>query len=313
MLLHIVNIVLPVFLIAAVGYALGWWNRRRQLHEADSGDSADQRQLLQQIAFNIAGPVLVFNAILESDVGLNTLGQTVLVAVVMYVTLAALGWLIGTLLQWSDASRRAAVLSLAAKNCGNYGLPIMLFAFGDTGLAIGATFMIAHTLMHMTVGISVAAWKRSRSPLSNLAQFFKTPYLYAIALALVLRTAGIELPTSLGRAVELTGNLWIPLNLLVLGIELAHVRRAGMLGASAMLTAVKLIVPPVVAFGLTELLGIGGVWQAVLVLQSSTPVAINGLLVARQYNVRPDLVATTLLLSTLGSVITVSVLLWLFG
>jgi len=312
MLLHILNIVLPVFVVAAVGYALGRYNEHRG-RTTPAGDSAQQRRLLHQIAFTIAGPILVFNAILESDVGLDTLGATVLVAVVMYITLAGVGWLVAAALKWDDAARRASVLSLAAKNCGNYGLPIMLFAFGETGLAIGAAFMIAHTLMHMTVGISVAAWNRKRSPLSNLGQFFKTPYLYAIALALVLRACAVELPTSIGRAAELIGNLWIPLNLLLLGVELAHVHRAGMLRSSAPLTAAKLVVPPLIAFGLTELLGIDGVWQAVLILQSSTPVAINGLLVARQYDIKPELVATTLLLSTLGSVPMMVLLLWLFG
>ena len=41
--------------------------------------------------------------------------------------------------------------------------------------------------------------------------------------------------------------------------------------------------------------------------------AVNGLLVARQFDARPDLVATTLLLTTLGSLVTMSVLLGLLA
>jgi len=77
------------------------------------------------------------------------------------------------------------------------------------------------------------------------------------------------------------------------------------------LSLVKLLVPPALAFGLTELLGIDGGWQAVLVLQSSTPTAVIGLLVAQEFDTRSDLVAATLLVSTLGSVLTMSLLLGL--
>lgn len=60
--------------------------------------------------------------------------------------------------RWDSRERRAAVLALASKNCANYGLPIILFAFGDEGVVIATVFVITHILVHMTVGLSIASW-----------------------------------------------------------------------------------------------------------------------------------------------------------
>ena len=73
----------------------------------------------------------------------------------------------------------------------------------------------------------------------------------------------------------------------------------------------KLFLPPLLAFGLVTALRIDGLVRDVLIVQSAMPTAVNGLLLARQFDVRPDLVASVLMLSTMGSILTISVLLGL--
>ena len=213
--------------------------------------------------------------------------------------------------RWKSAGRRAAVLALASKNCGNYGLPIVLFAFGGDGLVIGTVFMITHVLVHMTVGLSIASWNKEHSLGKRLASVLRFPYVYAIGLALLLRALAVPTPDAIGRAIALIGQMWMPLMLVLLGAELANVRLAHVWRASVGLAAVKLIAPPAIAFGLSSLLGLEGLTRSVLILQASMPTAVNGLLVARQFDARPDLVASALMLSTFGSVVTISLLLGL--
>lgn len=267
------------------------------------------RGFLQTLTFSFAGPAYILISLWTSKISLDQLGNPAMLAVVLYVVLAVLGFGFARLLGTSRQYGKAAVLSLASTNCANYGLPIVLFAFGEEGLVIGSVFMVAHVLIHLTLGLGIASWDTRKPVLSRLRVIVRFPYVYAIAAALLLRASSIEPPLVLSRLLEILGGIWIPLMLLLLGMELARMRLGKVWRSALMLSVMKLTLPPLLAWGLTNLLGIQGLAQAVLIIQSSMPTAVNGLLVARQCDTRPDLVASTLLLSTVGSILTLSVLL----
>ena len=317
-ILEILNTILPVFLVAGAGFALSKavLNRiaRTEGGAVEAGAAAVSsgiRQFLHVLAFHVSGPAFVFTALRTSDVSLDALGAPAIMGVLMYAVLVIAAVAVAAIARWDADGRKAAVLSLASKNCGNYGLPIMLFAFGEEGLVIGTIFMISHVLVHMTVGLSIASWSEEHSVMKRLVSALRFPYVYAIGLALLLRALAVPIPAAIERPIELIGQMWMPLMLILLGVELAHVKLAHVWRPSMILAGVKLLLPPVLAFGLAALLGLEGVMRAVLILQASTPTAVNGLLVARQFDARPDLVASTLMLSTLGSILTISILLGL--
>ena len=108
---------------------------------------------------------------------------------------------------------------------------------------------------------------------------------------------------------NLLGQTWIPLLVVLLGVELAAI--ASFRGASEAvpLSVVKLLVPPALAVGLAALFGLDGMMRTVLVLQASMPTAVNGVVFARQFGTRPALVAATLVFSTVGSLVTLPILL----
>jgi len=325
-LLQVLDTILPVFLVAGIGYAFARWGlgrlggggRRPSAGDVAPGPTRTDatlgvRRALHALTFHVAGPAFVFTALRGSDLSLEAFGMPAAMAAIMYAVLVVVGLAIAGVGRWAPPARKAAVLALASKNCGNYGLPVILFAFGEDGLVIGTVFMITHLLVHMTLGLSIAAWDREHRVLRRLTNLLRFPYVYAIGLALLLRGLGVSVPAAIERPLALVGQMWIPLMLILLGVELSNIRVAHVWRPAVWLTSVKLIVPPLAAFGLTALLGIDGSVRAILVLQASTPTAVNGLLVARQFDARPDLVATTLLLTTVGSLVTMSVLLGLLA
>jgi len=323
----IADTILPVFVLAGIGFALARLvldriarascAQLRGLSLVGLGEQEDSidvvsgaiRKVLHTLTFSFAGPAFVFTALRESEVAMASLGEPALVAVIMYAVLTLIAFVVAAVGRWDSRERRAAVLALASKNCANYGLPVILFAFGEDGVVIGTVFVITHILVHMTVGLSIASWSGEDGLLRRLMNALRFPYAYAIGLALLLRALSIPVPAAIARPLALLGEMWIPLMLILLGVELSGVRIARVWRAATLLTVVKLIVPPLLALGLTALLGITGLTRAVLIVQSSMPTAVNGLLVARQFDTRPDLVASTLLLSTLGSLLTISVIL----
>ncbi len=68
---------------------------------------------------------------------------------------------------------------------------------------------------------------------------------------------------------------------------------------------------PIVGFGLTLLLDIKGIDRNVVILQTSTPAAVLPLLYALRFNARPDLVASSIFVTTLCSAGTLTLLLYL--
>ncbi len=327
--LRIIEIVLPVFLTASVGFIFAIYSMRRvsiasatklcgeQVQSCEREDASGvifeaSRRTLQTFTFQIAGPAFVFVALIKTDVNLGELGLPALFATVMYLVLVLIGILISRLLGWTHDMQKAAILTLSSKNCANYGLPVVLFAFGEQGVLIGTVFVVIHILLHMTVGLMIAAWSKGRSAVWQLTNLFRLPYIYVIFLALVLHAIDVPMPGALERTLSLIGETWIPLMLIMLGIELSAVKNFTVWREAAFLTVVKLAVPVLLAFGFAFLFGITGVARAVLILQGSMPTAVNGLLVARQFDARPDIVASTLLMTTIGSVILITSLLVFF-
>jgi malate permease and related proteins len=327
-LMHLIRIALPVFLIAGVGFGFArlvlrktadasgteWLSRPAsdaEREQARDGVLASIRRALQQYTFLIAGPAFVLLALLRTDMGVAELGIPALFAVTMYALLAVCGILIARLLRWPHGMLKAAVLALASTNCANYGLPIVLFAFGDEGMLIGTMFVVTHILLHMTAGVMVAAWDTGRPAYRQLLSVFRSPYAYAIVLAWAIRATSATLPLAIERSLSLLGDTWIPLMLILLGVELAAMKGRLVWRPCAILSLAKLTVPVLLAFALTSVMGITGLTRAVLILQGSMPTAVNGLLVAKQFDARPDVVASVLLATTLGSVLLLSLLLTL--
>ncbi len=286
----------PVFLIAAVGAALARATRLdfRAVHV---------------FAYWVAGPALVFRATYVASMAAADFGRIALFAASAYAALLVLAAVAGRILHWEREKTRAAALALASMNCANYGLPIIAAAFGADGLAIGTAFVSLHIIVHVAVGGTYAGWDGSRGIAAAAKRALGIPYLYAVALALGLRGVIPTLPIPVDATLNLLGQTWIPLLVLLLGVELAAIPSLRGASEALPLAAAKLLVPPLLAFGLAALLGLEGLTRTVLILQASMPTAVNGVVFARQFGTRPALVAMTLAFSTLGSLVTLPALL----
>jgi hypothetical protein len=286
----------PVFLIAAAGAVLARVTRLdfRAVHV---------------FAYWVAGPALVFRSVFIASMAAADFGRIALFAASTYTALLVLAAVAGRILGWERDKTRAAALALASMNCANYGLPVVAAAFGVEGLAIGTAFVSIHIIVHVALGGAYAGWNGNRGLAAAVRRALGIPYLYAVALALILRVAIPSLPGPLDATLNLLGQTWIPLLILLLGVELAAIPSLRGASEALPLSAAKLLAPPFLAFGLAALLGFEGLTRTVLILQASMPTAVNGVVFARQFGTRPALVAMTLAFSTLGSLVTLPALL----
>jgi len=102
-------------------------------------------------------------------------------------------------------------------NTGNMGLPLVLFAFGETGFNVAILYMVSTTILHYTLGILILNY--DESPF----EIFRLPLVYSAIAGVLLSVSGWTMPTSVFRAFDLLGEASIPTMIFALGYKLSEV------------------------------------------------------------------------------------------
>ena len=124
----------------------------------------------------------------------------------------------------------------------------------------------------------------------------------------MINIAGINLPTFFVEPLTMLSGAAIPLALFCLGASMNYLPIKGNRTESAILSLVKLIILPAV----TYLIGwyvfqLDKVTLLILVLLTASPTGVNAFLIASKHKTSEGVTATTVVVSTLLSVITMSI------
>ena len=279
MLERILGIILPVFLIVALGYA---YARRARPDMA----------WVNRISMNILAPALIFTALSSKDFDL---------AANKLLILGSLGVVLGSgLLAWPFAKLlhedpRTFVPPMMFNNCGNMGLPLAVLGFGSVGLSAMVAMFSISNLLHFTVGVHIV---NSRA---RIGPVFRNPMVVATFVGFAFAIAHPPLPEWLALAIKMTGDALIPLMLISLGVRMASVSwggwNLGVIGALVCpLTGIAMaaLLAPVLSLDATQ--------QALLILFGCLPPAVLNFMVAEQYDQEPAKVASIVLVGHLASI-----------
>ena len=286
--------VAPVFAIALSG---AWLARRGVLDPSP----------ISRLALYVLGPALIFSSISRTSVPVGELARVAAGVVALMAALYALGLAVARLAGASDGARSGYLLATVFMNSGNFGLPVVLFAFGEEGFAVGALYFVTQSTLANTAGAYVAS-RGKRSPRDALAGALRVPTPYAALLALPFPLLGAQPPEALVRPLDLLGRAAVPLMLLLLGAQLRlRVRpHHAALAGGAILT--RLVMSPLIAAALARALGFGPLTTAVFVVESAMPTAVITLLLSLEFEGDTELLAGVVAYSTLLSVVSLSVL-----
>ncbi len=276
----LVDVVGPVFLVALVGYV---WSR--------SGAAFDPR-FVSLLVTTVGTPCLVIDNLTHAGLSLTVLGQIALACVLCHAAALAAGYLVVRALGESPS---VFLPALAFPNSGNMGLPMALFAFGETGMALAIAFYATASLMQFTVGQSIAAGGM------NPGALLRMPLIWALVVAISLAVAGLQPPSIVGRAIHILAGLMVPLMLLSLGYSLASLKMAS-IGRATVFSVARLTGGFAIGWAVATLLGLEGAARGVVVVQASMPAAVFNYMFAERYNNRPEEVAGVVVISTLLSI-----------
>lgn len=283
----VLQIVAPVFLLAGVGFA---WVKVGWEYEVE---------FVTRIAMSLSVPALIFVALMKADISRETLSGLFMASLAAYVVLAIVFWIISRVMGLDLPTFWAPLIF---GNTGNLGLPLALFAFGETGLSYAVIVFAV-----MAVGsFSVGVWMVSGG--GSLRKVFREPISWATVAGAIFLIQGWETPVWATNTLELMGQMAIPMMLITLGVALARLH-VTTLTRAIFLSLVKLITSVAIAWLVGRWFGLNDVAFGVLVVQIATPVAVTSYLLAQKYGADANEVAGLVIVSTVLSVIAIPILL----
>lgn len=291
-----IDIVTPVFFLVFLGYFVG---RRLDL----------DARTLSRTAYFILVPCFVFNMLSRMTVNLSTAVQMILYATLTHALAAAAAFVIAKFLKCSKELTAAFVIIATFGNVGNLGLSLIDFRLGQAAQAPATIYFVTIVMVAFVICVGISSWTKGTG-LSAVLSVFKTPALIAMVPAMFFYGTDAEPPLFLSRTTGLLGRAMIPVMLLTLGVQLSEIKNINFSGNVVIAASLRLIAAPLIALGLTFFFSLSNMEIRSGILQAGMPVAVLGSIIAIEYDIVPEFVTTTVLFSTLLSLLTLTILLY---
>lgn len=302
----VLNAILPVLLIALLGYVLA---RSKFL-------STEGNEALSRLSFAVLIPSLLFLGISKANLD-NILYGRYLAAyfmpvLIVFIFSAVIGHLVFRL---KTLEQSVFALSSAYSNATILAIPTCLYTLGEASLVPLSIIVTFHNFVLFSIG-TIAAERGDWSLGSLLTQFrhivlsfFTNPITMSLILGAGVNMLGIRLPVVLRDTIDFIGSAAIPVAFLVLGSSLSAYSLRGQFWPIATIVLVKLIgLPLLVWLSVYHVFGISGLWAATALTIAAMPVGIASHVFAQRYRRAESWVASSILISTVLSVVSLSAL-----
>ena len=302
-LMFVGSITLPVFTLVFIGM---WLRLRNKIGDEFVAQAS-------YVVFNLALPVLMFSAIIRTNI--MQIGSIKLVAFSLIMTLFSFMvlWVLGNRFIDDRKNLGVFVQSCFRSNLAILGLAFCALTFGEPGLAVGAVLLAVITPLYNVLSVYALTHAAAAAKL-NYWLVFKNiicnPLIIAIMLALPLSYWQLQLPAGVMRVADYLAAMTLPLALICVGGSLSGrgLRTTRQLSWLAVL--VKLVVMPLLTAGIAYYLGFSGIELGCLVIMFGCPTAAASFIMVRSIGGNHVLAANIIALTTLFSLFTISVIIY---
>lgn len=286
----VIQTVLPLFLIIGLGYAIGKYRK------------VDVKSFTDLLIY-ITCPCLVFTSLSKSAINQNVFLMIALATAGIIIIQAILAYFF--LKVWRS-EQRGLYLPLTMGNTGFMGYPVALFAFGSVGLSIAVIYDIIMSLFLYSAGIYIINREK------GFKEVLKLPLIYAALLGIIFNFGSMAVYPPLFKSLEMIGLVTIPVALLILGYRLTEIKISS-LRLALFSSAFKMGGGFVIAYFVLGIFSITGVARSVVLLQAAMPSAVVSLILATKYERDTAIVASVVMITTLMSLVTIPLILYLVG
>lgn len=294
--MELLMIMLPVLLIFFTGY-IG-----QKIFHFDI-------RSLSTLALYIMSPFLAFRTFYVNELTMEYF-YIILFCIVLCIVLAVIVGVTSFFMKATKQEMSAMMLGGVFMNSGNYGAPIVLFAFGTIAFDYAVIMMVFQSFLMNTVGLFFASLggKENASIKDSFKKMLRMPVLHGALLGILLQLLSVSIPGNFMDAIGLIADASIPLVMLILGMQLAViVRKKVPYRYVSIVTGIRMVASPIVAVVILMFFPVSDLLKHVLILQAAMPAAANTTILALQFGTEPDLVSFTTFITTMLSILTIPI------
>lgn len=306
------NATMPVFLVILLGWIL---YKIGLLNEAFC-------KVADQYVFKVALPVSLFQSVstmdLYTDFDLRFCIFCALTTTVMFLGVWQIALRIIKDRKIVGAFSQAAVRSSAAI----LGLALASNIYGSVGMVpmmIVASVPLFNIYSVIILTFSPPADNQEKTNKINdtsaislaCMNVIRNPIIIGILLGIPFALLRIDLPVMLRSTITSIGGTATPIALLVVGASFSAGEALKKLKPAAVASIIKLIVLPAVFLPLAALIGFRHSSMVAILIMSGSPTTVSCYVMARQMHGDGILTSNAVILSTLGSSVTITLWLWI--
>jgi predicted permease len=288
MILKIIDITLPIFLLALIGF---FYSKRV------NPDLSGSNKLIVDIAL----PILIFISL--SAKSFNPASALTFTGVSIGLILLS-GLIALPLARFSGASPQAFLPCVMFTNVGPVGIPLIALAYGPESIAFSVVLLVISNVLHFTLGAGVMSGK------VDWRMVYANPLIWATVLGVFSSEMGWVLPTALHTSLTMIGNVLVPMMLISLGARLAGSQikdvKVGV-QSSIMILGIRLLA----TFVLLSFIPLQGTERGALILFACLPPAVFNFMLADKFQVEPSKVASSVIVGHIFSLAFLPLGIWL--
>lgn len=289
----VLNQVLILFIILFIGFIGG---KRNVLDK-------NATKVLSTVLLQITAPMLVLRSffIPFSSERIVNAGIVFAGGLLIFVTSITLSKLMYA--RFSDEIQPVMRFTAIFSNCAYMGLPLLKAVYGDEGVFYGSFYIVLFQMFLWSYGVMMfggtakGAWKK----------VLVNPSLLAIYTGLLIFVLQIPVPSVLKTALGAVGDMTMPLSMLIVGalISSAPFRSIFSDWRVYLASFVRLLLMPLIGYGIVTFLGLPGITGAVLVTALAMPAAANTAIFTEYNNKDAVFASKCVAVSTLFAIVTV--------
>lgn len=291
----LIDVCLPLFAVVGVGWFM---DRRFGLN----------LETLVKVNLYLLVPGFVFVRLLTAPMSGAEAGRIMGVSLGVILLSGVLAFTICRFLALKPGSSKALALASMFGNCGNFGLPLVTLAFGQAAASVQVYVLVTMNISTFTMGLLLANAGDGRpgSHWRALMSTLRQPAIYAVLTAGLCKWIGLHPETIswLWNPLSMMADALVGIALLTLGVQLSKTKPAPVKLPLISALTLRLLIAPLMTWGITSMLGFDRATAAVMILTSGAPTAVNTALLAHEFGGDTSFATASVYYSTLLSLLT---------
>lgn len=297
------NVIAPVFFLMVLGYLLVNYT------------SLADRQLTKQanaIVFKIFLPCMLFYNVYQSDIGAEIQSRIKLCIwaagglIILFILLC----LIVPKVVKQENQQGVVIQGIFRSNYVIFGVAVVQNMYGSkstTTAAILSAILVPMYNFLAVVALSIFGEKRETDWKKIIMDIIKNPLILSSMLGVVFSLLGIRLPTAVDTTVQDLAKLSTPIAFMILGGDLDFSKVKGNLKQSSVVLTIKLVILPLIMIPMVVMMGYKDADLLSALLAYQTPVAVSSYIMAQQAGADGQLAGQLVVFSSVLSIFTLFV------